>query len=343
MKVDFADLYEILRRVQVTIASNDAVEVYTFLCFREGRVTSFDGTVGTITASGLEQLGEFCVPGRKFISIVAAVSKQKGEITFADGWIFIKADNFKTKLPVYNPEEFPCIMPTNTERRICEAPNVAEALRAASTFVEKDADKGQITGLGFSGEWVYASDGKRIVQAKLDSGVENPFTIAKRAAEQILSLGEPDYLFKCASNLGAFYGETQTIMISRTPTADFPFSFAEQVFSLKGDDTFEVPEEMRKAVDRVRSFSEDDEGALVLRADGYHLKIATAATETGEATDVIPLTSSAFNVKLKGNKLGTLLSKLKPTHADVTDLTQGDQRMIVFSGEKFDCAFAAMV
>ena len=343
MKVDFADLYSTLRRVQATIASNDSIEVYTFLCFRDGRVTSFDGTVGTITASGLEKLGEFCVAGRKFCSIISAVCKQKGELTFADDWLFIKADNFRTKLPVYPAAEFPDIAPLNTTRKICEATNVCEALRAANTFVEKDDEKQQITGLGFSKDKIYSSDGKRIVQATLNVAVSTPFTISKPAADQIVSLGEPDYLFKCASNLGALYAETKTVMIARTPASEFPFDFAERVFALKGDDTFEVPDEMRKAVDRVRSFSEDDEGVIFLRSDGYHLKISTAATETGEASDVIPLTSSVFNVKLKGSKLGTLLSKLKPTQADVTDLTRGDKRMIVFSGESFDVAFAAMV
>lgn len=343
MKVDFNDLYETLRRVQPTIATDASIEVYTFLAFRDGKVTSFDGATGTITASGLEQLGEFCVPGRKFCSIIAAVRTQTGEITFADDWLFIKADQFRTKLPVYNAAEFPDIAPLHMTSKVCEATNLVEALKVATTFVEKDEDKEQITGIGFSGGKVYSTDGKRVVQATIDPPVESNFTISKQAAEQILNLGQPDYLFKCASNLGALYMETKTVMVARTPAAQFPFNFVERVFDLKGDDLFEVPEELRKAVDRVRSFSEDDEGALILQATGDHLKISTAATETGEASDSLPLSSSPFHVKLKGNKIGTLLAKLKPTQADVTDLTQGDKRMIVFSGEGYDCAFACMV
>lgn len=343
MKVDFEDLHQTLLRVQGTIAGDAHVEVYTFLAFRDGKITSFNGVVGTITASGLEALGDFCVPGRKFCSIVSAVRKQKGEITFADDWLFIKADNFKTKLPVYNPEEFPDIAPLNLTRKICEATNVHAALGAASVFVEKDGEKGQITGIGFSKGKVYSTDGKRIVQADLSVPVENPFTISRQAAEQIISLGQPDYLFKCASNLGALYAETKTVMIARSPATQFPFAFVERVFEQKGSDLFEVPEGLRKCVDRVRSFAEDDEGVLILRADGVYLKLSTASTETGEASDAIGLTSSPFQVKLKGSKFATLLSRLKPTQADVTDLTQGDGRMVIFSGEGFDCAFAAMV
>ena len=343
MKVDFAELHETLRRIQVTIATDAVVEVYTHICFRAGKVTSFDGAVGTITPSGLEQLGDFCVPGRKFCSIVAAVCKQKGEITFADDWLFIKADNFKTKLPIYPVEEFPDITPAGDRILLSEAGGIHEALKIATTFVEKDGDKEKITGIGFEGDLVYATDGKRVVRAQLDEAAILPFTITKKAAEQIIRLGEPDLLVKCRGNLVASYG-TGTEMVARFPAEEFPFTFAYRVFeqsSLK--DVIDLPEEFRSAVDRVRSFSEDDEGVLILTSDTLHLKIATATSEVGEASDVIPLTSPAFQVKLKGDKLGTLLAKLKPTSADITDLTQGDKRMVVFYGESYACAFAAMV
>lgn len=343
MRVDFSQLDEVLSRVRHTLASDTVVEIYTFLCFRQGTVTSFNGKTGTVTKSDLDPLGDFCVNGKEFCSVVSSISDRSGEITFADDWVFIKAGQFRTKLPVYPVDDYPNIHPDDISNRICECAFISEALKTVTVFVEKDPAKEKIIGVGFKDHWVCTTDGKRLTRASILGPEHETFTISRDAAEQIARIGDPDFMFKSQGNIGAYYEDTDTIMLSRTPAEQFPFEFFEKVYSLDRNVNVDVPDTFRKALDRVRSLSKDDEGAIILQGTGDHLKISTVATEIGEASDVIVMKSPHFTVKLKGNSLGTLMGRLKPTTVDLTQVTKGDGSMVTFSGEKFDCIFAAML
>lgn len=342
MRIDLEVLWEEVERVKATLPSDNMVEVLTTLAYKGGKLLSFNGSTGTITPTVLDDLGDFCVPGKKWCSILSAVKGDgEGTITFADDWLHVRAGLFSTKIPVIRSEDYPDISPTNVTE-VVSTPDLVDALRATLVFMEKDASKGPILNVGFFGGHAYSTDRRRVTRSVVgDFG--KPLTITQEAASQIVRLGNPDFLGTCKGMLVAHYAQTNTTVISRQSASPFPFSAFEKVFQQDIGAVAEIPASLRAAVDRVVSFAEDEEGTVVLEATGDHLKIFTADTEKGGASDAVKFDSPIFRVKLKGSSLRACLRQLKPSHVDLTDIVSGEGRQVVFSGPKFQCAFAVMV
>lgn len=342
MRVDLEVLWEEVERVKGTCAKDPVVEIFTYLCYSKGKLVSFDGTSGTITPTILGDLGDFCVLGKKWASILSAVkADEEGTVTLMDGWLYVKARQFETKIPVYPADEFPDIQPEPGKPLLDNVP-MKDALKQALTFVEKDKTKGAITSLGVVEGHVYATDRLRVTKASLNATVDK-FTVTQEAAQQILKLGDPDKVFTSRAMLVAFYSETNTYVVSRQVAGKFPFHLFEKMFEQEVKHLVPIPEGFKEAAERVLSFAEDDEGVLLLYGSGSAIQLSTADTEAGGAKDNVRAETPVFRAKLKGAAVKTCLRSMKPTHMDLTDLVEGQKRQLVFVGPGFQCAFALMV
>ena len=143
---------------------------------------------------------------------------------------------------------------------------------------------------------------------------------------------------------GGFAPSVEFVLIARTTVGTFPFDLVDNTLAKGSDDwTYPVPRDLLEVVERVRALVDDEESQLLLQCDGSRLTISTRETETGHAQESIPFeVRTDFNIKVKAETLRSTLRQLKPTHIDLTDLAQGDSRMLLFRGEGYETAMALM-
>lgn len=344
MRLHFGDLHQVLQKVAPTLPSKDGgIEVLTRICFSDGKVTTFNGRTGTIATHGLALQEEFCIPGKKFLSVIAAVKDSTGTLTFANGWVFIRAGEFQTQVPYLPTSDYPDFKLTGREKVVADNPTWQEALKRALVFATTDESAESVMGVGIMGGFAYSTDRKRIMKAALGQEVQRDLVLTPHAAEQIVRLGDPNQVLLGTSRAWYLYKEAETMVVSLLPAQPFPFEAIAPVFNMCGGSQVSIPETLRGAVERVSSFSEDDEGVLTWAANGTFLTIETEADQAGSAKESVPLESKPFRIKLKGNALKVVLRNLKPDLLDYTDLDSGNGRMVAFVGDGWVCVFAGMV
>lgn len=345
MNVEFSQLRDAVGRVKATVAKAGVVESFTRICIRNGKLSSFDGMSGTITSCGLNGF-EFCVPAKKLIALTDVLGKKSGTLDYRDGWLHIKAGNYSTKIPTFDVIEFPDLMPKGKTEIFCEAQNLVQALKACSASMETDEARTALYGIAFSRDHVYSTDGKKMTRAKLDAPVKigQTVSIAKPAVQQLTRLGQPKYLFWADANVGALYPDIKTVLIARSTVGSFPFALVDNALNMGSDQfSFPVPSDLLEVVERVRALVDDEESQLLLSCDGQRLKVKTKDTQTGGAEETITFaTGASFSVKLKADSLRNTLRQLKPTQIDLTDIVQGQKRMLFFRGPGYEHAMALM-
>lgn len=340
MNVDFAQLADEVDRVRNTVARDDAVEIYTWLCWRDGKLTSFSGTAGTVTKSSLTL--EFCIDAKRMQAVLGVLKKKHGTMELRSGWLHITSGSYETKLPTTDVEDFPHILPKAGGTRYCEATNLVEALKVVTAFVEKDAGKVSIFGIGMRGNYVYSTDSKRVTRAQLNSPVLYPKVLSKGAVDQLIRLGQPQYLFSADENIGAIYPEQSTAFMARGLAASFPYDTLDKVFENKGTHCSTVPSELRDVVDRVCALIDDDEHQLDLEGTGTLLRLSTTSISGGSTETLACFMGLSFKCKVKSDSLQAVLRKLKPDTIDLTDVIAGAQRMLLFRGLGYETAMGLM-
>lgn len=347
MKVEFGKLREAVSRVKATVAKAGTVEAFTRICIRNGKISSFDGMSGTITSCDLNGF-EFSVPAKKLIALVDVLGGEDGTLEHKNGWLYVEAGAYSTKIPTFDVFEFPDLMPKGKTEVFCSATNLIKMLKICTPTMETDETKQKLYGLAFRDRYLYSTDGKRITRAELDSpanaGSGEPVSIAKPAVQQLIRLGQPKYLFWCDANVGALYPDVKTVLIARTVVGAFPFELVDAALAQGSEEwSYPIPARLLEVVERVRALVDDEEAQLLLRCDGMTLTVSTKPTETGHAEETLPFEiQTDFDIKVKAASFWSTLKQLKPTHIDLTDLVKGNSRMILFRGEGYNHAMALM-
>ena len=344
--VDFKHLFDAIKKVRNTLSYTSGIESTGWLCFRDGKLTTFDGASGTITKSPLKT--EFCVAAKKFINMVESLVGKRGSFTFEEGWLHVQSESYQTKIPLLDERDFADIRPKNPEA-YCLADNLAKAMKAAQGTMTKDTKTTSdrlLHGVGFRGSYAYSTDRKRVTRAALNSPVEHPVSIGKIAVDQLVRLGQPNYLFHEGTNIGAVYKEQKTLVVTRSLEELFPFEQMDQMFFDPSDRkvVVPVPEDLIEAVDRVQALVDDDESRLLLKAEPDKLYLKSLATESGETRDELHFPHGVeFEIKVKAQLFKQTLKRMKPSQIDLTDVVCGDSTMLFFYGDGFETAFATMV
>ncbi len=350
MKVDFEKLNKAIEKVRATVAKKNQVEAYTWFCIRDGKISSFDGTTGTVAPCQIDDI-DCCVPARKFMALAGALSKQEGEVEHQDGWLEVKAGTFKARIPSADVRDFPDLLGILKGAKVyCQASNLVDALKACRDSMEKDKDREAFYGVGFRGPYAYSVDGKRATRATLDSSVPSSLSIAKPAVDQIVRLGDPKhfgppkYLFLSGNNVGALYPEAGAVLVTRALSSNFPFDHLDEAFNGGPKNlSLEIPDEMEAIVKRVRAMVDDEESQLLLSCCGRRLTISSRATETGTTQETLTFpVGEAFEAKIKAHSLWSVLTRLQPEQIDLSDLLYGQKRSILFRGDCYEHICALM-
>jgi DNA polymerase III sliding clamp (beta) subunit (PCNA family) len=187
--IDFELMHDAVKRARGTAVLKQAqVESHSWFCLKKGKLSSFNGISGTITNSGAPQELECCVPAKQFAAVTDALQHEQGNVHVEDGWMHIVAGKYKTTIPTHSIFDFPELLP-KTYTKICEAQNVADAIKSVLISMETDESKTVVYGCGISGAHVYTTDGKRFTRAQLDSPSASSLSIGRAAARQLVRLG----------------------------------------------------------------------------------------------------------------------------------------------------------
>lgn len=321
--------------VKTTVASKAAMEVFRFLCFRNDKLMTYDGVSGTITKCEMNGL-EFCIDMQEFSKVLRSLAEENLELELASdaSRLKLRSGSFKCSLPAIPHFDFPNIFPTDVEK-LCDAPNLKEAVRAVFWAAGDDSVNAVLQGIALAGSYCYSSDGKRATRSRLSSPTSKQVTISRQTAKQIERLGTPSYLFASEGTIGALYVEQKTILTSRTLEANFPVSAVDSFFDKPRDNTVELPEDLSSVISRVARGK--DAVVRVFSSNG-HLEV-TSKDENSEAREVLDWSCPhevAFRVRAP-----RLLAALKKSHrVDLSDLVTGDARMLLFLGDSWEHALA---
>lgn len=342
MRVITQQLQDILSNVKTTLLSKSVKDYCTYICFRDGKASTFNGSATVITKSPLQGL-ECLVPGSKFLKLVSDFPSDEMGVILKDNWLHIKAGTFKTKLPTRQVFDFPQIEAMRGAQKFCDAANLIEALKYAqiSMFKDDKTKHGVAEGVAFQNNWVYSTDGKRITRAKLSTSVTHELSITSSAVAHLRQLGQPQYMFASGSYVGALYPPSMVYATLLTKSK-FPFDQCAAVFDDPPKYEINITEQFLDVVNRVTIFSDNEESSISFVSDKGNLLVYTES-EDGKSSDVVQIGETPdFKFSINANRLKSSLKALKPKTMDLTNVIDGDGRLVRFFSEEYQHAIATL-
>jgi len=342
MKVAFPPLKDAFGKVKVCLARKPLQEVFAFVCFRGGKVSTYDGVSGCITNCDVGGL-EFVVHGAKFAKVLGAIDVPSVDLTVQKGWLQLKSGSFTTKIPTLSTFDFPDIMPKGADK-CCEATNLIDALKIARVSMSKDEDKPVVLGAGIRGHYVYSIDGKRVTRALLNQPASCEVSITSNAVNQLVSLGQPTYLFTAGTDLGALFSDEKLIFVTRTVQASYPYAAVDKMTEDKqrADAVLLITDALSEAINRVTLFVDKTEAKLTLSCQRDLLTLSTNGQQGTAREEVGVSFSHTFKIHVQAERIKQTLKKLKPQSVDLTDVIYGQKRMLRFCDPNYQHCLALM-
>lgn len=323
------ELESALNRVRDTVAGSDVVQVLTCFCFRNGTVSTFNGVAGTVTELNLQGM-TFAVPAEKFYKLVVALPKSLTlELDETTGVLTVESGAGTFKVNTVPSKGFPYIVP---QERVqwTYAPNFVTALSRVSFSMSDNATQPALNGIGVYGDYVYSTDTLRVSRYKLSMPVPDGMTIPKPAVSSLIRLGQPEQFLRTRSQIVAWYPSTKTTYVSNLCASDFPFEAAERALNFTaGNVAAEFPIDMSSALERVRLFSPEENSDVILESTGNGIVLYTAS-QIGKGKEFVPWTfPGTFKIAANPVRLKQALDASQKV--DLTNVVQGDKRMLIFS------------
>lgn len=336
------DLCEALSKVKHTVSGSEMIQILKCFSFKEGRVASSNGSAGTVTACDVGG-AEFCVLADKFRAIAESMHAEI-ELEFFEGYLHIKSGKGTFKVGTFPTRGFPDMIPNDTER-FCEATNFVEAIKRVEFTIGDNAIKQQLMGVGVCGNYVYSGDGKRISRMRLNSPATGQLTIPKQSVNHILSLGQPDYVFRTRSLVGGLFSAKDTIYAANCVAEDFPFVHVDQVLANLSSGTWvEFPEDLPEAVHRVKLMAASEETQIIVTNKGMGLLEFEAKSEVGSAIDAVSWNcQDKFRFAVRPDWLVKAFEQSR--RVDISDVIEGGRKHILrfASDDGFEHILALMI
>jgi len=337
--VEIGVLQKAVKAVMGTSGAKDG-ELWDYLCFRDGFLTSFNGVAGSVVPLEVPFTG--CLNALK----LSALIKDFDDDLWVDleqhgDWVEIACDQMVAKLPMTQPWDFPELQPKAPEV-VLRGVNIKDAIHDVLFCVSSAKDRPEFYAIGFRGAHVYGLDGRRLARSLIPGQVEKPFLISRDAAQQITRAGEPDLLWREGSRFGATYNESGLMVISSELATSMPFSAIDTCFAEKKTHVVPTPPGLENAVARVATMSDKDESRICLDCDGVTLTVQARA-EYGDASEtLIAPFETPFKIWVKAQSLAACFRSFKPTRMDFSDVIEGAGRMLRFYNDRAEHCMALM-
>lgn len=255
--------------------------------------SNLETTITTTIGAKIVSAGEFTVPGRTLLELVAGLSAEKLTLLQKDGVLAISGGKFKGKIAGMPATEFPKLTEDKKDGVVWTIDKkafqngVSRVLFAAAS----DESRAVLTGVLFRANAdslvLAATDGFRLSVGKIRTKgkeLENGFIIPAKALAEASRLLEGDGEFKLVylpdSNQIVFDLEESKIY-SRLIAGNFP-DYEKIIPSNSTTKIVSTTEELAKAVKLASIFARDSANIVKLKVRGAKLKISANAPEVGE-------------------------------------------------------------
>ena len=203
-----------LKRVLPCVAGKDSrVEVYKCVRVEEGKLYTFDGNQGAVTASGLPDNLKFGVNAEALAAVLSAFAE---EINLElDGSLKLYSGKTKADLPlVPDDQDWPEFLGAE-QNDLITAENFFEALQSAAFCLDANSVRTSIPPhVLVKDSFMYTTDGVRACKVKLDTPATRITRLPLEFVRLLLKQGKPDFLFE-GNGIGAVYAETATLYVTR--------------------------------------------------------------------------------------------------------------------------------
>jgi DNA polymerase III sliding clamp (beta) subunit (PCNA family) len=273
----------------------------------------------------------FCVSAEKFFKLVNAMPRELSLRLTEAGTLFISGGRNESKLNTLPAAGFPFIADP-AQVQWTYAPNFVSGLSRVEFTMSQNATKTSLMGVGVKDDYMYSSDGMRVSRYKLSMAVPNPLTIPSDAVKNIIRLGQPEQFMRTDSKIVAWYPSTRTTFVSQLVAQDFPYDSAKKAFELvSGNVDVSFPQELSEALARVALLAPEENSDVVMENMGNGIKIH-AQSEIGSGDEFIEW-NYQNEFKFSVNPLWFKAAFEASSKVDLTNVTTGDKRMLLFKHE----------
>lgn len=330
-----SDLLQALQKVRPTVANSQMVPILQTFCFKDGRVSSYNGMSGTTTKLDLGG-ADFALQADLFYRICSAMP---GDITLdlSETSCTISSGSNKTKLCTLPTKGFPGIIPKDANNWYAGA-DFKSVLDKLAFNAGSNAMKPELMGIAFIDNYAYASDGKRISRQLMQESVAGPMMLPTAPVEHLRKLGQPDMMFCSGENqLGAHYKESKTIYVARVLASKFPVAAANTwLGELNSSNLYEFPDTFGEVVGRVKLLAAGDDRDVVIELRDRQLVVSTQS-EGQAATELVPWDCPlSFRLAVDPYLLEEILGHTRKV--DLTSVLVDKPTMLRFYDDGFDHA-----
>jgi DNA polymerase III sliding clamp (beta) subunit (PCNA family) len=332
MKFSRAELLIILKKVSETIANSKLVPLYQCFCFKDNRVSSFNGSAGIVADLNFDG-ADFAVEGNRFYKIIQAMSTDI-ELNPKNERIYIKSGGNETWLNTHPTRAFPDILPQETEL-YCSAENFVKCLKDVQFTICNNSMKPSLLGVACCGSYLYSSDGVRITRSKLSKPVRKAVTLPTHAVDEMIKLGQPSEIFIGNNVVGGKWVENNLVYTTQTLAYSFPVNAVEEMIKSLDGVFVTMPDDLSGAVARVKLLAPVEETEIRIESTGKRLIVSAISNEVGAARETIDWQCEhKFNFNIKPFYIEQGLSK--SLNVDISDILTGRKALLRFSGEGFE-------
>lgn len=321
-------LQALLDELKPTLGTKGLMEIYSGICFRDGKAMTYDGVTGTVVKTDIANTINCCVPGEDLIDLVSKL-KDDIDLTLEKGILQIHSGGLKAKIKTFAYDDFPDFIPKDRSEILADEPMLIPALSTVLPFIGKEPNA--LGGVCIVQDKVYSCAGQTVTKALLTKQITHMVHLPERFVKAMVKFGNPTCLFRAHDLVGAFWENEGRILVTSQIVARFPHEQVDSVFAVSGPEK-ELPADLDAVCKRIAASLTNTDWAD-LTQDGNILKVSSE-----NAYETIPWDAPQFHTRLNLKKFQAAL-KLTSKVA-LGSVVSGENRALVFMGDHYLHALA---
>lgn len=331
MLIDHAKFLSMLQTVFKTVAGDDKIPIYKNFCFQNANVLSYDGICGTACrfTTGVRA----CVNAEHFMQTISSLSGDF-ELTQDEslGQLYIRYKGSEIEIPTQSPQGFPDFIPKTYSEIYGADSLLGEALQVLLKLTSESKTP-QFSGVGFYGQYAYATDGSRATRFHVNGNCPGLYSIPLKSARKLAALGTPVRVVGNKHCLVAMY--PTHLFVTQLNAVNVPVTAIENQFAnVSAAWKARLPDELVQTLKRCRLYANEKSSGTQIKSMSNYMVIESQAQGRGKIKERIDhALNHDFDINVNASQIIEAMSLTN--EINLYDIMRGDARFMRFEGPRF--------